>query len=200
MKIELHLHTSRYSACSIVQPEQIIHRLVDAHYDGAFITEHEAVWSDAELEVLRTEFPGFDIFPGIERTLYLDGPTHMLVLGTNDREYLRIERGNDLLDKAKSEGCLTVLAHPFRWEGAADILDSGHLPDALEYYTNNHEGDQAAISAQVAGELNLPLVNAGDTHALMGADKYWIETDRPFEIAKEIRNIVLDGAYSNRSH
>lgn len=199
MKVELHLHTSRYSACAIVSPQQIINRLIDARYDAVYLTEHDAVWSDAELDDLRAQFPGLGIFPGVELTLYVPGMVHLLVLGTNNREYIAMDRPSDVIEKARDEGHLTVLAHPFRWEGADDVLKGDILPDAIEYCTNSHDGKDAKRAARAAESLGLHLVNTGDLHWLTAADRYWIETDRPVENADDIRGIVLDGAYEIRN-
>ncbi len=199
MKVELHLHTSRYSGCAIISPPQIMQKLMDVRYDAVFLTEHDAVWTDWELDKLRKRFPGLAIFPGVEKSLTVGGLGHLLVLGTNDPTYLAMQRGAEIIQKARSEGHLTILAHPFRWEGAADLLAGDILPDAIEHYTNNHYGPETALAAAAAKKLNLPLVNAGDTHALTGADRFWIETDRPIEQADDIRQIILENAYSNHS-
>ncbi len=46
--------------------------------------------------------------------------------------------------------------------------------------------------------MHLPLVNAGDVHALAAIDRFWIDTDRGLQDADDIREIVLDRAYLNR--
>ena len=59
-----------------------------------------------------------------------------------------------------------------------------------------------AKSITAAGGILLAfraLINAGDTHTLKGADRYWIETDRTLKHADDIRGIILDGAYVNRA-
>jgi len=197
MKVELHLHTSRYSACAINTPQEMMRRLIDAGYGAVYITEHDAVWADKELAELRAAVPGIRIFPGVELSL---GRQHLLVLGTNDPAYLSLDSEAAAVEKARDERALTVLAHPFRWEGGAEMLEAGDrslLPDAIELRTSNQDADQAAASAEAAGRLNLPLVNAGDSHALNFIDKFWIETHRPIERGDDIRNIVIDGAYDN---
>ena len=194
MKVELHLHTCRYSFCAVDEPEQVMLRAQEAGYDAVYITEHDAVWSAGELQDLRGLFPRLQIFCGLEKTL---GSHHLLILGTCDRAYLRMDDPGEVLDKARRDGHLTVLAHPFRWDGGADVLRVGLLPDAVEYRTGNQNARQAAAAEAVARRLDLPVVSAGDVHALDFVDRYWIETQRDVHQANDIRQIVRDGAYAN---
>ena len=194
MKVELHLHTSRYSGCSIVTPEEAMSRLIEFGYDAVYITEHDTVWPDDELHRLREKFPEIRIFPGVELSL---GDQHLLVLGTSDREYLRIGCDADVLARAREAGHLTVLAHPFRWAGGAAMLESSRLPDAIEHLTGNHTPRDAGISAQTADNLGLPIVNSGDIHTADMMNRFWIETAEAVEDACDIRRIVMGGAYKN---
>ncbi len=196
MKVELHLHTTRYSACSIGPPDTLMRMLAQAGYHAAFITEHDQVWSDEELDELQAFFPKIRIFPGME--LSIDhGTRHLLVLGTNDPAYLEISDTAAIITRARSLGHLTVLAHPFRWEARDNSIWNGPLPDALEYRTNNHDEPQAEMSHRVAGNLKLPLVNAGDVHCMDMINQFWIETERPLKQADDIRKIILAGEYKN---
>lgn len=194
MKIELHLHTSRYSECSIVTAEEAMSRLIEFGYDAVCITEHDAVWPDDELQRLREKFPAIRIFPGVELSL---GDQHLLVLGTNDRQYLSIGCDADILERAREADHLTVLAHPFRWFGGAAMLESSLLPDAIEHLTGNHIPRNAEKSAKTADNLGLPIVNSGDIHATDMMNRYWIETAEAVEDACDIRRIIIDGAYEN---
>ena len=57
MKVELHLHTSRYSACAVCRPAEMMNGLIARGYEAVYITEHDAVWETAELNDLRRQFP-----------------------------------------------------------------------------------------------------------------------------------------------
>ncbi len=48
MKVELHLHTTRYSGCAVATGGELMERMVEIGYEAVFITEHDAVWSDGE--------------------------------------------------------------------------------------------------------------------------------------------------------
>jgi len=196
MKVELHLHTNRYSACAIDTPEALMRGLIDSGYQAVYITEHDAVWSESEIAELQEAFPEILILPGVELSLGLHASMHMLVLGTNDPEYtsLRYDQAT-ALEKAQSHGNLTILAHPFRWAGGAALLDRWHLPDALEFRTCNHDAVMAEKSRREADRLGIPLVNCGDIHALEMVNRFWIETHVPLCKPNDIHDIVINGLY-----
>jgi hypothetical protein len=200
VKVELHCHTSRHSECATVAPEPLIAHLVEAGYDAVYLTEHDAVWPADELADLQDQFPEIRIFPGLELTISYPQLQHLLILGTSDPGYLELNcKGAAAIERARRRGHLTVLAHPYRWEGGAEVLDGDVLPDAIEHRTCNQPdsllGQEAARSAEALG---LRLINAGDVHALHFVDRFWIETHRSIERAEDIRDIVLEGAYDLR--
>ncbi|MCK4602274.1 MAG: hypothetical protein KAU28_07395 [Phycisphaerae bacterium] len=200
MKVELHLHTNRYSGCAVNSPQEMMSALVESGYDAVYITEHNAVWSDGELTELQAEFPAIRIFGGMELSLGDDLSTHLLVLGTNDPQYLTLRNHPAaVMEKAQGEGHLTVLAHPFRWEDSDEMLRHGLLPDAIELRSCNLPAEHAFVAQAAAEALNLKFINAGDAHSLEMIGRFWIETDRPIERTGDIRRIILDGAYKNRS-
>ena len=198
MKVELHCHTCRYSACADATPAQLMERMTQLGYEAVFITEHDAVWSDWEIEQVQRGFPDIRIFPGVELSVGLELVRHVVVLGTNDPAYLALrDDPAGVLAKARDEGHLTVLAHPYRWEGAEEMLQAGLLPDALEYRTGNHNRRDAEVAEAASETYGLPLVNAGDVHGLRFLDRFWIETDRAVNKPDDIRRIVMNRAYVN---
>ena len=200
MKVELHLHTSRYSMCADATPFELMDALIESGYDAVFLTEHDAVWSDWEIEDLRGRYPAIRIFSGVEITFSWDPIQHLLVLGTNDPAYLEIEDPVAVVRRAREAGHLTIAAHPFRWDGAGEVLEQDPPPDAIEYRTCNQNAAQALQALTAAVERKLPLVNSGDVHALSFVNRYWIETTRPLAEAQDIRPIVLGGHYTNKMH
>ena len=198
MKIELHLHTNRYSQCALNTPEEMITRLVKLDYDAVFITEHDTVWSGNELEELQWQFPLIRIFPGLELTLYSEkGFGHLLILGTKDPTFLEMTDAGAVLARARRQQCLTVLAHPYRWEGAGEMIAQGYYPDAMEYYSPNQDPLQVVMSRVSAERLHLPLVNSGDSHGVDFLGRFWIETPRPVESPGQLRRMILGGDYKN---
>ena len=195
MKVELHCHTSLYSACASGSPRDLFHAYITHGYDVVYLTEHHRMWRPHELAEVQEAFPQLRIVAGVELNLVMDPLTHLLVLGTLDTDYLMIDNPAKVLDKARAEGHLTVLAHPCRWDGGTYILDLGLRPDALECKTCNQEFTQAVAARELAEKLKMPVVNAGDTHTLSFINRFYINTDQDIDYADDIRQIVLDGRY-----
>jgi predicted metal-dependent phosphoesterase TrpH len=196
MKVELHAHTVRYSQCATLTASELMMSLVEQGYDAVYITEHDAVWPEQDLAYLRRKFPWMRIFGGVERTVEA---CHILVLGTSDEAYLKISDARVLLDTARQQGHLTVLAHPFRWPGADKILWDGLRPEAMEWRTPNHNEEAGQESRKYSASFRIPLVNSGDVHAAAMIGKFWIETNHDLDAPDDIRPIVLGGAYYNRT-
>jgi len=175
--------------------------LVEQGYDAVYITEHDAVWPEEDLEYVGRKFPWMRIFGGVERTIKTDEThnCHVLVLGTSDEAYLKISDARVLLDTARRQGHLTVLAHPFRWPGGDKILRDSLRPDALEWRTPNHNEEAGQESRKYSASFRIPLVNSGDVHATAMIGRFWIETNHDLEAPDDIRRIVLSGAYYNRA-
>jgi len=173
-------------------------RMIQLGYEAVYITEHNAVWSDVELTQLQTGFPDIRIFPGVELSVGYHLMLHVVVLGTNDPGYLKLRDPEDVFHRATDHGHLAILAHPFRWAGADELLEAGIVPHALEHRTPNHPHDEQQDMAAVAAErFATPLVNAGDVHSTTMLGQCWIETDAPIRRATDIRRIVLNGHYVN---
>ncbi len=66
MKFDMHLHTNRHSPDSSMDPGVMLRRAGELGLDGLVITEHDWLWTEAELEELRTQAPRLVILSGIE--------------------------------------------------------------------------------------------------------------------------------------
>ena len=198
MKVQLHCHTDRHSLCAVSSAEEMMLRHIEQGYDAVFLTEHDAFWTERELDQLQTMFPSIAIYSGVEITLPApEGSVHLLVLGTRDVSLLTTVDTADILARARRTECPTILAHPFRWKGGKHILTEGHRPDAIEHLSQNHGPMQASMSRVTAKRMGLHLVNADDAHHVDGVGDYWIETERDFRSPAELRRILLEGAYIN---
>ena len=183
----------RYSGCAVCTPAQLMKELIRQKYHAVFITEHDAVWPDWELDALRRDFPAIRIFPGVE--LSLPNDDHLLVLGTHDPEVLTMDEPERILAWTRQRKHLTVLAHPFRWPKPYSLLEAGPLPDAIEFRTCNHDVRAGEQSQLAAARLRLPLVNAGDTHSVDMLGQFWIETYPDLVTGEEMYDIVRNGLY-----
>src|SRR5437879_13811612 len=66
MKFDLHLHTTRHSPDSRMDPFALCRRAETIGLDGFVITEHDWLWTETELDELRRGHPRLVILAGIE--------------------------------------------------------------------------------------------------------------------------------------
>ena len=66
MKFDLHLHTRRHSPDSVTDPFDLLDSARKAGLDGVVITEHDYLWTEAELDELRAFAPGLVVLAGVE--------------------------------------------------------------------------------------------------------------------------------------
>src|SRR5262247_3997074 len=121
MKFDLHLHTSRHSPDSRMEPSAMCRRAREVGLDGVVITEHDWLWTEEELQELRAAAPDLIVLAGIEVS---SRQGHILVYGVHDPFALPRGIGVAALCKeAHRQGGVAVAAHPFRWgQPFADIL------------------------------------------------------------------------------
>ena len=81
MKFDMHLHTTRHSPDSRMEPPRMLTRARELGLDGVVITEHDWLWTEEELETLRALAPDLVVLAGIEVTAR-EG--HFLVYGVRN--------------------------------------------------------------------------------------------------------------------
>ena len=67
MLIDLHCHTKVHSPCSALTPDALVRAAQARGLDGVCITEHDALWPLAEIEIL-TRTMQFLVLRGMEVT------------------------------------------------------------------------------------------------------------------------------------
>ncbi len=136
-KFDHHLHTTRYSPDSILEPEELIERAREVGLDGVVITEHDHQWEAAELAELAEKAGGLVVLSGAEISAR-EG--HCLVYGLPNLD--EVPPGicvAELCALVRSQGAAMVAAHPFRWDQDFDDILHANGPafEALELVSNN---------------------------------------------------------------
>jgi predicted metal-dependent phosphoesterase TrpH len=136
-KIDHHVHTSRHSPDSAIDPEVLIARARAAGLDGVVITEHDYQWDADELADLAGRAAELVVLAGAEISAQ-EG--HFLVYGLPDLE--EVPPGvalAELLPVVRRHEGAIVAAHPFRWDQDFRRIVAQHGPafDALELVSNN---------------------------------------------------------------
>ena len=109
MRIDLHIHTSPRSACSYLDPLELIQEARRLKLVGICLTEHQVLWDMGDVEKLAKD-GGIKIFRGNEFTT---NQGDILVFGyyKDIKELLMIQ---ELRENVKAAGGFMIAAHPFR--------------------------------------------------------------------------------------
>ena len=179
MRIDLHIHTSPRSACSYLDPIELIQEAKRLKLDGICLTEHQVVWDLDDVDELAKE-AGIKIFRGNEFTT---NQGDILVFGFNKdiKELLMIQ---DLREEVKTAGGFMVAAHPFRGFKTFGI---GRLRmtvaqackrkvfefvDAIEVGNGKLSADENDMARKVAEKLGLPETGGSDAHRVDEVGKW----------------------------
>ena len=208
MRIDLHIHTSPRSACSYIDPRELIREAQHLNLDGICLTEHQVLWETADVDRLACD-SGIKIFRGNEFTT---NQGDILVFGfyKDIKELMMIQ---DLSEEVKAAGGFMIAAHPFRGFKTFGI---GQLQmtveqackrkvlefvDAVEVGNGKLSPDENDMALKVAEKLGLPGTGGSDAHRLDEVGK-WVtvfekEIGNEHELLQELHagrfNAVKDG-------
>ena len=189
MRIDLHIHTSPRSACSYIDPLELIKEAQRLNLDGICLTEHQVLWDSGDVEKLARE-GGIKIFRGNEFTTN-QGDILVFGLYKDIKELLMIQ---ELREKVKSAGGFMIAAHPFRGFKTFGIgqlqMTVEHackrkvleFVDAVEVGNGKLSPDENDMARKVSEKLDLPGTGGSDAHRVDDVGK-WLTV---FE--KEIQN------------
>ncbi len=166
MKIDFHMHTSRFSSCAVSSALEQVQAAYDAGLDAIFITEHMVLFPQDDIDRLNETFAPMKIYQGIEVTicdsnLFED----IIVLGVHD---LQIEGEHwtykALYDFVKSKGGVMILAHPYRYGQQVHPDIFLYPPDAIEILSSNVGAHQLHMRKALAQKLKVPMLMNSDSH------------------------------------
>ena len=178
MKFDLHLHTSRHSPDSIMAPELMVQQAQQIGLDGVVITEHDWLWTGAELAELRQSAPGVVVLAGIEVSAKQG---HFPVYGVNNPFAVAPGIGvAELCNEVHRQGGAVVAAHPYRWNQPFDDILETERPDldGLELMSNNMDAEIRQRAAALNGRLRLAGLGNSDAHRLETLRSCYTEFDR----------------------
>jgi predicted metal-dependent phosphoesterase TrpH len=164
VKFDLHLHTTRHSLDSRMDPPAMLRRARQIGLDGVVITEHDWLWTEEELEELRALSPEVIVLAGIEVSAR-EG--HFLVYGV--RNPFAVQQGigvAELCHEVHRQGGAVVAAHPFRWGQPFDDILREERPDldGLELMSNNMDADCRRLAAEIHRGTSFAGLGNSDAH------------------------------------
>lgn len=195
MKIDLHTHTSLGSACSILEPAELVEDAIRAGLDAVVITDHDCFAAADEASRLSDGF-GFPVLVGVEISAR-EG--HILCYGyRGDATDLAgasiLEFGPRLIGR----GAALVAAHPIRrgFPCAVAVDPDRYAPllAAWEVYNGNCAPEEIGKAYRLAGARGIPMCGGSDAHRPGVVGWAWTEFDRPIAGESELAAALKEGA------
>lgn len=186
MKYDLHVHTSRYSACAVSSPEAMCQAALNRGLQGIALTEHDCWWPLAEVKQLRRQFPLLTILRGVEYSLP-EGHFLVFLADPEPADFPTADDLFELLAQVHRRQGLVIWAHPFRYDKSLPAWLSAARLDGMEVASNNMNGSAQALARKVAREQHLPMFHNSDAHHADGLGAYY--NDLPVRL-KNTRDLV----------
>lgn len=195
--IDLHLHTRRHSACSMIDESRLINRAVKAGLDGLVITEHHYQWSREELDELvrASGHPGFLVMAAFE---YSSARGDILIYGLEPeqvKEFVPGKQPEVMLAKAQAMGAACIAAHPTR---AAIPFDERifEMPfEALEVKSVNLAAHEQRLAEKLANDLGRAKTASSDAHRIEDVGRYATEFQVPVQCMDDLRYSLQHGTF-----
>ena len=198
LRFDIHLHTSRYSGDSKIDPFKLVEKAADRGLHGVVITEHHHAWSRDELDELlaAADVPGFVLLAGFE---YTSSHGDVLIYGLNQEQceafVPRKMAPDEAIALAHKWDAVCVAAHPTRDGLGYDdrIID---LPlAAMEVQSCNLNINEQRLGIKLASQFGLPRVASSDAHLMEDVGKYWTEFSVPVQTMDDFKNALKSGSF-----
>jgi predicted metal-dependent phosphoesterase TrpH len=179
MKIDHHIHTSRHSPDSEINPRDLVVRALAIGLDAVVITEHDYQWQADELAELSALAAPLRVYSGAEISAR-EG--HFLVYGLPSLELAPAGISlAELLAVVREHQAAIVAAHPFRWDQPFDEIVAEHGPvfDALELVSNNVTPDLRTKTEALLRKHHMAATGSSDAHELEVVGCYHTEAAMP---------------------
>jgi len=195
MKIDMHIHTSRYSPCSDIDPFALIPRAAEAGLSGIAIVEHNALWSEEDIRLLKRESGAEDmcVFPGVEiRSRHGD----LLIFGVRDLSNIRPgDSARHILEAVHNSGGAVVVAHPTRYGMGCDQIVLGMDFDGMEVMSSNMCADEQDRALAFSSCSGIKAVEASDAHTLHSVGDYYTVFDAPITSIEQFVSALKEGRF-----
>ncbi len=203
MILDLHIHTTAYSPCSEMSPDELMIAAKKIGLDGVCVTEHDRLWTPEEAVALSEEH-GLPVFRGMEVTTT---GGDILVFGLEE-EPKEIWTPGELKEKVDQAGGVAIAAHPFRGFlvfGFGTLqMDLSHAVETpvlggvhgVEVCNGNVTDDENDLARRVADEMGLLKVGGSDAHVRGKVGKCVTRFEADIENEEQLIKAIFSGNYS----
>lgn len=200
MVVDMHVHTSLGSPDSNLTPARVVEAARAVSLDGVVFAEHDADWTEEQLERFRQEN---GLFAWSAREWETDCG-HIVALGLHS-EVKAIEQARELRRLTLAEGGLLIISHPFRFYPSMSNRLFGHqdnsssltpeqmaenpafeLVDAIEVLNYACTEKENQLAQEVARVLGKPGVAGSDAHTYMEVGRCVTVFEREIEGEEEL--------------
>ncbi|MCL5935366.1 MAG: PHP domain-containing protein [Firmicutes bacterium] len=202
MIVDLHVHTSVFSSCSSLDPEEAVQTAKKNRLDGICFTDHCRVWPAAELERLSARWD-FPVFSGMEVETR-EG--HMLVFGLGE-DLPGLTAAGDLRAMVDRAAGVMIYAHPFRGFllfGFSDLQmtvteacgrPAFQMVEAIETFSGKSTKGENNLALEVSKRLSLPGVGGSDAHSAREIGRCLTVFNNKIRDTAELVNQLKKGEY-----
>jgi predicted metal-dependent phosphoesterase TrpH len=160
LRLDLHVH-SRYSVDSRLSFEQILERITYQGLQGFALTDHNTSEGLAELERLRSTYPGFWFVPGVEISTQ-EG--HLLAYGLRESPPPNRPLA-ETVERVAALGGISVLAHPFRWvHGVGRRVAAAARVQGIEGRNGKNSELSNTRAELLAARRSIAITGGSDAH------------------------------------
>ncbi len=189
MLIDLHCHTFPFSACSALEPLELVRLAADRGLDGVCLTEHDRAWDADALDALGRAAP-IAVFGAAELTTNFG---HVLAFGLPATAFSA--DAGELAAAAERHGALLYLAHPAR-DGLLRVTR-----ETVEYFVSVEAANgsdsrlQNIAAAGLAKGFRLPGIGGSDAHTANEVGRAATRFTAPLRSARDLIDALRAGAY-----
>ena len=204
MNIDLHIHTTAYSSCSVMSPDELMAAAIAEDLDGVCLTEHNRIWSPLEAAELSQRY-GLAVFRGMEVTTT---GGDILVFGLEEEPHGELWTPAALKQKVDAAGGVAIAAHPFRGfllfgfgniqtdlKQALDNPTFSHV-HALEVCNGMVTENESFLTRQAAEALGLLQVGGSDAHKAASVGTCVTRFQDRLRDEKDLVHAILGGRFS----
>lgn len=203
MYLDLHTHTTAFSPCSVMSPDELMIAAKKAGLDGVCITEHHTVWPREDARSLARKHD-MAVFRGVEITTT---GGDVLVFGLEDAPNNMVTP-SELRSMVDSVGGIAIAAHPFRGFLVfgfgllkMDVEDAIETPffsyvHGLEVCNAMVTSEENQFAREVAEALGVLMVGGSDAHSTGAVATCVTKFDEFIEDEKALVSAIFRGRYS----
>ena len=193
MKIDLHVHSSEFSACAVSTMHEQIEAAIRRGLDAIAFTDHNRLMSFEQSKWLSDSYDPFKVFAGIELHIPRIGED-FIVLGLNETELMGKKwEYEDLIAFTREKDGFIFFCHPYRYNPTVHKSIIKFPPDAIETKSMNIGCAESKKAVSLAKQLGILALTNSDAHYMGHVGEYYNVLRTPVASNEELIKILRTG-------